>query len=193
MKATILSLCDFTGNWSRPYELAGYHVIRVDLQHGQDVRTLPFIAEPVHGILAAPPCTHFSRAGAQFWKEKGEGAILEGMAVVDACLRMVAIYRPTWWVLENPIGRLKDYLGPPKWRFDPWMFGDAYTKRTWLWGHFTPPMPLFSAQACRAAQPVMAGTTPGSRDRSTCLGSRRKVERSTTPPGFARAFFEANP
>ncbi len=200
----ILSLCDYTGNWSRPYAEAGYEVRCIDLQHGQDVRTMPFVVEPVHGILAAPPCDHFSRAGARWWPEKGDGAILEGLAVVDACLRMVAIYRPTWWVLENPIGRLKDYLGPPKWRFDPWMFGDPWTKRTWLWGHFTPPMPLFSAQARREVKPVFS--TPGGQglcgdgprrpakhyDRSTWLGSHRKVERSATPAGFAQAFFEAN-
>ncbi len=193
MKPLILSLCDFTGNWSRPYVEAGYDVRCIDLQNGQDVRTIPFIVEPVHGILAAPPCDHFARVGARWWPEKGDGAILEGLAVVDACLRAVAIYRPTWWVLENPIGRLKDYLGPPKWRFDPWMFGDAWTKRTWLWGHFTPPMPLFSEQARQIVSPVMAGSVVGSRDRTSLLSSHRKNERSATTPGFSRAFFEANP
>src|SRR5690349_8707505 len=99
---TILSLCDYTGNWSRPYEEAGYEVIRVDVQHGQDARLLTHIGQPVHGILAAPPCTHFSKAGAHLWETKGEAAILEGLAIVDACLRAVAIYRPAFWALENP-------------------------------------------------------------------------------------------
>ena len=193
MKGTILSLCDFSGNWSRPYREAGYHVVQVDLQHGQDVRLLRRLDEPVHGILAAPPCTHFSRAGAHLWAGKGEAAILEGLALVDACLRAVTIYRPTWWALENPVGRLKDYLGEPAWRFDPHQFGDAYTKRTWLWGNFTPPVPLFSAQARQEVAPVMFATKAGSRDRTTFLGSRNKVARSTTPEGFSRAFFEANP
>ncbi len=137
---TILSLCDLTGNWSRPYREAGYNVIQVDLERGEDVRLLRHLGEPVHGILVAPPCTHFSRAGAWMWQEKGDAALLEGIAIVDACLRAVAIYRPTWWGLENPIGRLQDYLGPPAFRFDPCDFGDPYTKRTWLWGHFTPPV-----------------------------------------------------
>lgn len=208
MKGLILSLCDYTGNWSRPYEEAGYPVTRVDLQHGQDVRLLRRIEEPIHGILAAPPCTHFSRAGASHWRRKGEPAILEGLAIVDACLRMVAIYRPTWWALENPIGRLKDYLGPPHWRFDPWMFGDPWTKRTWLWGHFTPPVPLVSAQARQSVEPRFSAPgelgmhrnrgvepKPSAKqyDRMTYLGSRRKVERSATPRGFATAFFQANP
>lgn len=209
---TILSLCDHTGNWSRPYAEAGYDVLRVDIQDGQDVRLMRRLHFPVHGILAAPPCTHFSRAGAWLWERKGEAAILEGLAVVDACLRAVAIYRPAWWVLENPIGRLKDYLGEPAWKFDPCDFGDPWTKRTWLWGHFTPPVPIVSAQARQAVRAIYSApggvssrhasqakqTAPSAPsvvevDRTTRLGSRRKLERSATPPGFARAFFEANP
>jgi hypothetical protein len=206
VKGLILSLCDYTGNWSRPYEEADYEVVRVDLQNGGDVRLLRWIDRPVHGILAAPPCTHFSRAGALWWRGKGEGAILEGLSTVDACLRAVAIYRPTWWALENPVGRLKDYLGPAQWGFQPYQFGDPYHKRTWLWGHFTPPVPLFSAQArCQVAPTHSApggiwgglkkAHLPSYRcpDRMNLAGSIRKNERSVTPPGFAQAFFEANP
>lgn len=181
---TILSLCDYSGVWSRPYEEAGYGVIRVDLQHGQDVRLLKRLAVPIHGILAAPPCTHLARSGAPHWQAKGEAAILEGMAVVDACLRAVAIYRPEWWALENPIGRLKDYLGEPAFKFDPNQFGDPWTKRTWLWGHFTPPMPMFCPSA--VAVPATLG------DVTTRKSSRDRNGRSKTPEGFARAFFEAN-
>jgi hypothetical protein len=137
---TILSLCDLTGNWSQPYREAGYEVIQVDLEKGQDVRLMRRINQPIYGILAAPPCTHFSRAGAWCWESKGEAALLEGLAIVDACLRAVAIYRPVWWALENPTGRLQDYIGPPAWKFCPSDFGADYTKRTWLWGHFTPPL-----------------------------------------------------
>ena len=130
----ILSLCDYTGNWSRPYEMAGYQVVRVDLQHGQDVRLLPVLDVPIHGILAAPPCDHFAASGARWWEGKGEQAVLDGLAAVDACLRAVAIYRPVWWALENPVGRLRRWLGPPAWTFQPCHFGDPYTKRTCLWG-----------------------------------------------------------
>ncbi len=188
----ILSLCDHSGHWSRPYEKAGYPVVRVDLQEGQDIRLLRKLAVPVHGILAAPPCTHFARSGARWWAEKGDAAIFEGLALVDACLRAVAIYRPDWWCLENPIGRLQDYLGEPAFRCDPCDFGDPWTKRIWLWGHFTPPMPLF----CPSAVPVAieeTGGRAGSRDRTTRLGSRNRDKRSATPEGFAQAFFEANP
>jgi hypothetical protein len=119
---------------------------------GQDVRTLDYPGR-VHGILAAPPCTAFAGSGAQYWPDKdADGRTLEGLSVVDACLRLVAVCRPVWWVLENPVGRLSRWLGPPAAIFQPWMFGDPYTKRTCLWGNFVMPAPLFTTQ--RAVDPV---------------------------------------
>jgi len=135
------------------------------------------------GILCAPPCTHLSRAGAQYWDGKGESALLEAMSVVDACLRAVVVYRPSWWALENPVGRLSRFLGPPAMRFHPYEFGDPWTKRTWLWGRFCPPVPLVSC-AARVVKPVLGDITT--------KGTNCKNRRSQTPPGFARAFFEAN-
>jgi hypothetical protein len=183
---TILSLCDYSGNWSRPYEEAGYAVVRVDLQNGVDVRLVEYAGVRAHGILAAPPCDHFAASGARWWEGKGEAAVLEGLAVVDACLRAVAIHRPAWWALENPVGRLRRWLGPPAWSFDPCDFGDPWTKNTLLWGHFTPPTPMF----CPAARESVA-PTGGSRMHR--MSSSWKNQRSETPTGFARAFFEANP
>lgn len=183
----ILSLCDFTGAWSQPYADAGYDVRRVDIKHGQDVRLFECMdTPPVHGILAAPPCDHFAGSGARWWNGKGEKALLEGLSIVDACLRIIAVHRPVWWALENPVGRLRRYLGSPTFAFDPCDFGDPYTKRTQLWGDFTPPAPLFSETARRPVEP-----TEGSK--MWLMSSSQKTERSTTPAGFARAFFEANP
>ena len=187
----VLSLCDFSGQWSAPYREAGYLVHQVDLKHGQDVRTIEWIDAPIHGILAAPPCTAFAGSGAQYWPAKdASGDPLAGLALVDACLRAVAIYRPAWWALENPVGRLRRYLGPPSFSFDPCDFGDAYTKKTLLWGAFTAPKKA-------RVEPVMyeRGGKRGSWMWANLGGKseRTKELRSTTPPGFARAFFEANP
>lgn len=66
----ILSLCDYSGSWSKPYRDAGYDVIQVDLQHGnRDVRLLQH-EDDVHGILAAPPCTCFASSGAWVMRTK---------------------------------------------------------------------------------------------------------------------------
>lgn len=194
MNGLILSLCDHTGAWSRPYADSGYEVVRIDLQDGRDVRTMRHLGRPVRGILMAPPCTDFALSGARHWEAKGEPRLLEGLAIVDACLRTVAIYRPEWWALENPVGRLRDYLGPPAFRFDPCDFAgmgdtdsEAYTKRTCLWGNFTPPSPLFIG-GDRSVEPVL-----GSKMHRLAPGPGRAAIRSITPDGFARAFFLCNP
>lgn len=184
----ILSLCDYSGVWSNPYLEANYDVRRFDLAFGQDVRLLQWVdfGSPVYGILAAPPCDHFASSGARWWKEKGESNLIDGLSIVDACLRAVAIYRPEFWVLENPVGRLSRYLGPSVFSFDPCDYGDPYTKRTHLWGKFVPPLPMFSTMS---RSPVAA--TRGSAIHR--MSSSQKRKRSMTPAGFARAFFEANP
>jgi hypothetical protein len=185
----ILSLCDYSGNWPKPYREAGYRVLQVDLKHGQDIRLFEYPG-PIHGILAAPPCTHFAGSGARWWAAKGEAAVLEGLALIDACLRLVAVCRPRWWVLENPIGRLHRWLGPPRMYFNPcdyggWLSppGDQYTKRTGLWGEFAVPEK-------RPVEP-----TEGSKMWALYGGKseRTKEMRSMTPMGFAHAFFAANP
>ncbi len=192
MNNLILSLCDHSSNWSRPYAEAGYDVLKIDLQSGSDVRLMGYLNQPVHGILAAPPCDHFALSGARWWASKGEGALLDGLAIVDACLRAVAIYRPEWWALENPKGRLSKFLGPPAWAFDPCEFGDPWTKRTQLWGHFTPPKPLWSGGNL-AVKPVKSCSQGSWMQQLSGQNKQTKNLRSATPEGFARAFFEANP
>jgi len=187
---TILSLCDYSGTWSQPYTDAGYHVERIDLAHGQDVRLLKKPAGSVRGILAAPPCTCFAIAGAR-WK-RTDAEMLEALSVVDACLRLVMACAPDWWALENPVGTLKNYLGPPAFYFEPCDYGDAYTKKTCLWGRFKSPKPT------NRVEPITV--LPGHnridvywKDQGAKLGKERQQLRSITPKGFAEAFFTANP
>lgn len=178
----ILDLCGGTGAWSKPYADAGYKVLIVDpLVNGTDVRLFERIDEPVHGVLAAPPCTHLAGSGARWWAAKGEAALLESLSVVDACLRVVAVHSPAWWVMENPVGRLPRFIGKPKMYFNPCDYGDPYTKKTALWGEFTEP----KKNPVEPEGPNPIFYAPPSPD-------RWKI-RSVTPAGFARAFFEANP
>jgi hypothetical protein len=183
----ILSLCDYTGVWSEPYKAAGYDVRRVDMQHGQDVRLIKFPGQ-VYGIIAQPPCTHFAVSGARWWADKGEAALLEGLQVVDACLRLVAVCKPEFWVLENPVGRLRDYIGPYAHTFHPCDYAgyaddpapECYTKKTCLWGTFNMPPKDFR-------KPDL-----GSKMHLIPPGPDRANIRSATPQGWARAFFSVN-
>ena len=179
---TILSLFDYSGTWAHPYRDAGYHVIQIDIKHGRDVRLLKLSDLPtVHGILAAPPCTQFAASGARWWEGKGDEALLEGLALIDATMRIIMMTNPKWWVLENPIGRLVDYLGDPVMYFDPCDYGDPYTKRTGLWGNFNWDLPLNRVEPIEGSK---MHRLPPSEDRAE--------KRSATPAGFAQAFFEAN-
>lgn len=194
-KKLILDLCGGTGAWSKPYaDDPSYEVRVVDPLSGGglDVRFFPHQPQRVHGILAAPPCTHFSGSGARWWAGKGEEALLEGLSVVDACMRIIMVQDPIWWVLENPVGRLNNYLGKPNGYFHPCDFcgladnpdEDNYTKKTALWGNFAWPMFEGHPNGDPPDKKKIHWASPGP--------DRWKI-RSVTPQGFARAFKEANP
>ena len=176
----ILDLCGGTGAWSKPYLEAGYDVRNITLPD-YDVRTYP-PPENVYGILAAPPCAHLAGSGARWWEGKGEELLFAGLEIVDACMRIILISKPKFWVLENPVGRLSRYLGKPKMYFHPCNYGDPYLKRTCLWGEFNKP----------GKNPVEP--TEGMKLHRMYGGKseRTKRMRSITPSGFAEAFFRAN-
>lgn len=175
MFKVILDLCGGSGAWSEPWKAAGYDVRVIDLP--DDVRLLKF--DPllrVDGILCAPPCTKFSYARNRYPATELE--LLEGLSVVDACLRAVMIYRPRFWALENPRAKLRHYLGPARLEFEQWEYGDGGVKPTCIWGDFKIPT-----------------KKPGPRTKPSTFGTKKQnslPRDAITPPGFARAFFEAN-
>ena len=182
----ILDLCGGTGAWSKPYAEAGYDV-RVITFPPDDVRLFQKPIGPVYGILAAPPCDHFSVSGAQYWKSKDEdGRTLDGISIMDACMRIIFVCDPVFWCLENPVGRMKYYIGEPVLSFNPCDYGDPYTKKTLLWGKFNFPEKnrVDPERVCGQGSWLMK---LGGKSEKT------KMLRSITPPGFAKAFFEANP
>ena len=140
----ILDLCGGTGSWSKPYREAGYDVRVITLPE-YDVRTY----EPpdnVYGILAAPPCTEFSVLNCiAEARDRDEDA---GMEIVNACLKIIEKCNPKFWAMENPRGYLRKYMGKPALTFQPWQFGDGWTKATDLWGRFAPPCGLRRLGRC---------------------------------------------
>lgn len=169
-RRVILDLCGGSGAWSEPYRYAGYDVRLVTLPRCDVKAYQP--PDDTWGVLAAPPCTEFSQA------KNGSRSrdLLTGLETVTHCLRIIALARPVWWALEHPARSLiSRWIGPPVMTFEPYEYGDPHTKRTGLWGAFNPPIggPYVEPQG-------------SAMDRGT------PAERAITPPGFARAFFEAN-
>lgn len=197
---TILSLFDYSGNWSRPYAEAGANVLQIDIKLGMDVMELTESVldayGPVGGILAAPPCTDFAVSGAQYWPAKDKsGQTRKSLELVKQVLHLVEYLRPNWWAIENPVGRLNSLLPELKqygpWYFNPCDFGDPYTKRTGLWGNYVPPLPLFIGSD-RSVTPVRVCSQGSWLQKLGGNSERTKALRSMTPMGFAYAFAAAN-
>lgn len=202
MEKIILDLCGGTGSWSRPYKEAGYDVRVITLPE-YDVRTY----EPpqnVYGVLAAPPCTEFSVLNCTAApRERDEVA---GMEIVNACLKIIQQCKPVWWALENPRGYLRKYLGNPTYSFQPWWFGDPWTKQTDIWGDFqlpkrkyyswddVPKLDLYTRP--NRGKPNFAYLHKSAWKNIPQLSFHKPETdaefRAMTPPGFAQAFYEKN-
>jgi len=169
----ILDLCGGTGAWSAPYKENGYDVRVITLPE-HDVRTYE-VPNDVYGILAAPPCTMFANSGSR-WKRTKE-QMDDALSIVYACIDIIRLSSPMFWALENPIGKLVHYLGKPQMYFQPYEYGEPYTKKTCLWGKFNSPVK-------NIVYPI-----EGSKMHTKV---RKSELRAITPKGFAYAFFQAN-
>jgi hypothetical protein len=148
----ILHLCADTGSDTMPYEEdSDYTVIRVGI--GVGVENFSFkrwqayhgSRLEVHGIIANPPCLEFSTARSSGKARNPD----DGMYLVKECQRVIAEAKEAghlkWWVIENPAkGRLKDYLGPATYQYEPWWYGSPWSKRTALWGEFNIPPRVYN-------------------------------------------------
>ena len=177
------------GAWSLPYSEAGYDV-RVITLPGYDVLAYE-PPQKVYGVLAAPPCNCFSRVGARWWgRMDSSGETEQAVAIFRRCWSL-CLLATKFWALENPPGRhgkLMPELDRPTWQFQPYHFGDAWAKQTYIWGRFNAPWPTNVVKPV-ATRRAPSGHTQG---RIAYLPGGSPL-RGQTPPGFARAFFEANP
>ncbi len=198
----IVSLYDESEIWSGYYIRAGYPVICWDKFHEGDILegftklmiTIEDTGLTPHGFIFQPPCTDFAGSGARWWADKDkptcgyepfDNTTELSISLVSICLHLVDIYKPAWWVLENPVGRIEKKLPELKpyraMAFNPCDFGDPYTKKTILWGNFNTNL------ARSPVQPTLGSLM----HRIPPSADRQKI-RSKTPAGFAKAFFTAN-
>ncbi len=193
----ILDLCGGTGAWSKPYKDASYDVRNITLPEHDVRRYEP--PENVYGILAAPPCTVFSKAA---WKiKKADRKFAAGMQIVKACMNIIWSVQEKgaplkFWALENPMGYLYNFLGKPSFYFQPWQFGETSflaTKRTAIWGYFNQPAKTVRTRTIPFISPHASKRDKVDKKRENKEWySARAKDRSITPPGFARAFYESN-
>lgn len=156
------------------------------------------------GLIAAPPCKDFANSGARWWDEKDAGlrwwkgeeqgdwygqyfksTTERSEFLVLIVLELRALFNPYFWALEQPRGRITKLIPElkpyKKLRFDPWEFGDPWTKETYLYGEFNTDLKRTPVEP-----------SEGSKMWKVPPGPERDKIRSQTPEGFAWAFYEAN-
>jgi len=200
MKDVALFLCDRSGVMAQPWARAGYECFCIDLQHSirrarveggitflwGDVRTwVPSytIVDRIGFLAAFPPCTHVASSGARDFRTKGTAMLRDSLELFSACY-MAGRWSGAPFMIENPVGKFSDHMLAPDHMFQPWEYGDLWKKKTCLWtgGGFVMPPPLHREEPQGVTERIWR--MPPSDERADM--------RAETPPGFARAVFEAN-
>ncbi len=194
----ILHLCADIGSDSQPYREAGYDVRCIGKSVGVENFHPP---ENVYGIIANPPCTMFSIARTC---AKTPRDLEQGMFLVKECLRIIweCQYKTPlnqrvgilkFWVIENPAtGMLRYFLGKPVYEYSPHEFGADFTKRTALWGCFTPPKKPFMVYPLMSKKNSIKHKMPIMKYKGSDRREQQMHDRSKCYEGFAKAFFYAN-
>jgi hypothetical protein len=200
----ILSLFDYTGNWSKPYRDAGFEVIQVDIKLGFDIFKFDYKnLKNVYGILAAVPCTDYAVSGARWFAAKDkDGRTDKSNLLVKKTMEIINYFKPTFWVIENPISRihkLNPGVGKAKFYFHPFEFAhlienpveEQYSKKTALYGKFISPVKGFLP--CLDREKIHKPKILNEFGKQYGYHTEEvKAARQITPQGFAKAFYESN-
>lgn len=147
-------------------------------------------------IIAHPPCTYLSAAGAGWLYNadhsiksldrlaKGREAAAFFLAFLNADCGKIAVENPRpMKIFELP--KASQYI-------EPYMFGDAWLKRTLLWLRGLPPLRATDVVAPKALWCGVTTSRKGNRKKSKyeLSNNRTSKKRAKTFPGIARAMAE---
>jgi hypothetical protein len=148
-------------------------------------------------ILASPPCNCFSKAAAwqEHWDDAGApqtAAARESVALVFHTVGLIRAISPEYWVLENPEGHLRRFLGRPTGSVTYCQYGERYQKPTDLWGDHPPGM---TYRRCATGDPCHL--SKGRREEAGCGNHpaqaipRDPAERAKVPYELSQAILNA--
>ena len=201
----ILDLCGGSGSWSRWYARRGYDVRLITKPYYDIMEYHPPVE--VHGILCDPPVCDMTPRDVTADKRRREWE--SGISVIRACMRVIEETVCKWWCIQNPSGNLRQYLGKPLETFQPWEYGDPWTRKTDLYGRFKMPVRFYKRWEDVPARIPELYIRKGREIPSFCLQKKEAIAyipglqwfepatdaefRGLTPPGFANAFTLWNP
>ena len=136
-------------------------------------------------IIAHPPCTYLSNAGARFLYPKGvlnEERLAKGLEAKDFFMRFYHADCPRI-AIENPIPSKVYGLPPYTQTVQPWMFGHPVQKKTCFWLKGLPPLEPTDIVEERQSTKI-----PGNWFNHG--GKERQKNRVKTFPGIAKAMAE---
>lgn len=144
-------------------------------------------------VIAHPPCTYMSRAGAR-WMYPSAGKVdkerLRKAMKAKAFFMKFLNARVPHIAVENPRPMKIVGLPAPSQTIQPYQFGEPYSKATHLWLRNLPP--LMSTVICDRHTPFLPSNTGGlARGRKGSRGVAKNAEEaSKTFPGVAEAMAE---
>ena len=132
----VLIGCEYSGIVREAFKAKGHDAWSCDLLDteipGNHIKgdVLDILNDGWDMIIAFPPCTHLSGAGAPSWKEKQKDG--RQQKAIDFVLK---IYNSICQkiVIENPTGILNTVWRKPDQIINPFQFGEPFKKRTCLW------------------------------------------------------------
>ena len=169
-----------------------WHIMQdaIPLLNGKcSFKTMDGIEHSIDGkwdlIIAHPPCTYLSNAGARFLYPKGvlnEERLAKGMIAKDFFMHFYNADCDRI-AIENPIPSKVYGLPPYTQTIQPWMFGHPVQKKTCLWLNGLPEL-----QPTNVVEERQSTKIPGNWFNSG--GKERQKNRAKTFPGIAKAMAE---
>ena len=169
-----------------------WHIMQdvIPLLNGRcSFKTMDGIEHSIDGkwdlIIAHPPCTYLSNAGARFLYPKGvlnEERLAKGMVAKDFFMHFYNADCDRI-AIENPIPSKVYGLPPYTQTIQPWMFGHPVQKKTCLWLNGLPEL-----QPTNIVEERQSTKIPGNWFNSG--GKERQKNRAKTFPGIAKAMAE---
>lgn len=140
-------------------------------------------------VACFPVCTNLSGSGSQDWGNgKAEPlkcipALMDGLMLFNSC-EQIADWSGAPYCLENPVGAIPTHHRKWDYIFQPWNYGDLWSKKTCLWtgNGFVMPKFIHETEPPGVVEKIWLASP----------GDGRQDERSETPQAFARAVFESN-